>query len=382
MNMSHRRMILGSCFALALAVSASPSLAQENSEAAPLDPREELTGPQSVVFQSGTGNGQVAVGTPDPLTGIARVETFVRPTLSCADIPAAIANLKSMNAGQDVVREEMNLVLGAGGLTVSPYPLRVVIPGKAKFIDKSLFDHALASYQQHHCYAGGQAGPAVIVIVDFSKKSNTPRLYRVDLRNGDGLQRPILVAHGIGSDSDRDGLADNFSNVNMSLMSSLGAVRGAEIYQGRSGRALRLDGLDPTNNLMRYRNIVVHSYRGASMRYFNASYQTSRNDTPGESEGCFVIEPENRDWLIDTLANGGFLYAGISDEREVQIAEANKAKMLPRVPYSDGEVIFASGTGSTTAAPVQPTTVPTPPVQSGEAIFAGGTGDPASPGGN
>lgn len=374
MNMTHCKSLIAGLALAAAGFSAPAAFAQENSEAAPLDPRDELSGPQNVVFQSGTGSGtgNVSVGTSDPIAGMARVQTYSRPLLSCTELDASVARLKGMNSTDDQIREEMNLVLGAGGLTVSPTPLRIVIPGKSKYMDRTLLSHALASYREHHCTSGGKAGPAVIVIVDFSKKSNTPRLFRVDLRNGDGLQNPILVAHGIGSDSDRDGLADSFSNINMSLMSSLGAVRGAEIYQGRSGRALRLDGLDPTNNLMRDRNIVVHSYRGASMRYFNASYQMSRNDTPGESEGCFVIQPENRDWLIDTLANGGFLYAGISDERAEQIAAAEKARLLPPVAPNGGEVIFASGTGSG----------PAPQPQASEIVFASGNGTPSTPGGN
>lgn len=370
MDMTHFKSLIASLALVACGFSATAAFAQENSEAAPVDPREELAGPQDVVFQSGVGNGNVVVGTSDPIAGIARVQTYTRPVLACSDLDASVARLQGMNSTDDQVREEMNLVLGAGGLTVSPTPLRIVIPGKSLYMDRTLLSRALSSYREHHCTAGGKAGPAVIVIVDFSKKSNTPRLFRVDLRNGDGLQSPILVAHGIGSDSNDDGLADNFSNINNSLMSSLGAVRGAEIYQGRSGRALRLDGLDPSNSLMRYRNIVVHSYRGASMRYFNASYQTVRNDTPGTSEGCFVIQPENRDWLIDTLANGGFLYAGISDDRAEQIAAAEKAKMLRPVAPNGGEVIFASGTG------------PAMQTQAGEVVFANGTGSPATPGGN
>jgi len=208
-------------------------------------------------------------------------------------------------------------------------------------LDGKLFTVAVEKYRQYYCAYGRNAGPAVIVVVDFAKHSREPRLYRVDLRDGDGLDRPILVAHGIGSDPDDDGYATVFSNVYNSLSSSLGAAIGSERYIGVNGLSLRLDGLEPSNNQMRYRDIVVHSYQPDRRRYFNASLLAVRG-RPGSSEGCFVVEPDKREWILDTLENGGFIYAGFSGELS-----------MPIVPVPNANVTFAQGTGVTPASALQ-----------------------------
>lgn len=209
-------------------------------------------------------------------------------------------------------------------------------------LDARLFQTALAKYRGYYCSYGRNRGPAVVVIVDFAKHSSVPRLYRVDLRNGDGLDNPIRVAHGIGSDPDDDGYATVFSNVYNSLSSSLGAAIGAERYIGQNGLSLRLDGLEPSNNQMRMRDIVVHSYQPERRRYFNADLISMRGK-PGSSEGCFVVEPDKREGILETLENGGFIYAGYSGELP-----------KPIVPVPNANVIFARGTGTNPAAAPAP----------------------------
>jgi L,D-transpeptidase catalytic domain len=201
-------------------------------------------------------------------------------------------------------------------------------------LDGKLFAAALEKYRGYYCNYGRKGGPAHIVVVDFAKHSSEPRLYRVDLRTGDGLDSPIRVAHGIGSDPDDDGYATIFSNVYNSLSSSLGAAIGAERYIGINGLSLRLDGLEPSNNQMRMRDIVVHSYAPERRRYFNAEY-ISNKGRPGSSEGCFVVEPDKREWILETLENGGFIYSGYSGELP-----------KPIVPIPDANVTFARGTGA------------------------------------
>lgn len=216
-------------------------------------------------------------------------------------------------------------------------------PGAApprRLLDEHVFDKALAGYRAYYCSYGRNIGPAQIVVVDFAKHSSEPRMYRIDLRSGDGIDRPIVVAHGVGSDPNDDGFADFFSNVHNSLTSSLGAARGGEIYSGTNGISLRLDGLEPSNSQMRARDIVVHSYSPERRRYFNASVIMARGGKPGASEGCFVIEPDKRDWILDTLANGGYLYSGYSG-------------VLPQPKLSEPvrTVIFTRGTGPISSAP-------------------------------
>ncbi len=216
-------------------------------------------------------------------------------------------------------------------------------------LDGKLFNTAIDKYRDYYCAYGRNAGPAVIVVVDFAKHSREPRLYRVDLRDGDGLDRPILVAHGIGSDPDQDGYATMFSNVYNSLSSSLGAAIGAERYIGQNGLSLRLDGLEPSNNQMRVRDIVVHSYQPERRRYFNAEYIATKG-RPGSSEGCFVVEPDKRELILDTLENGGFIYSGYSGELP-----------KPIMPIPNANVTFARGTGANlSSAPASETPAGTP----------------------
>ena len=183
-----------------------------------------------IVFKSGVGDGSAAA----PL--------YVKPPRPEIACTALAPSLDDVNARF--------------------YPAEIS-PGAAPIkrrLDRGLFEKAIAGYRNYYCSYGRSIGPAVIVVVDFAKHSSLPRLYRVDLRSGDGLDSPIRVAHGIGSDPDDDGFANIFSNVQDSYTSSLGAARGGERYVGANGLSLRLDGLEPSNNQMRMRDIVVHSY--------------------------------------------------------------------------------------------------------------------------
>lgn len=263
----------------------------------------------AVVFQSGTGDGSVLAS---PI--------YVkppRPEIGCE-----------------------TLSLSSRAISYGYYASTSGAP-KAR-LDGKLFATAIDKYRAYYCSYGRSIGPAVIVVVDFAKHSSEPRLYRIDLRNGDGLDTPIRVAHGIGSDPDNDGYATVFSNVYASLSSSLGAAIGAERYVGQNGLSLRLDGLEPSNNQMRMRDIVVHSYQPERRRYFNAEYVATRG-RPGSSEGCFVVEPDKREWILDTLENGGFIYSGYSGELP-----------KPIVPVPNQNVVFASGTGASPASGQQP----------------------------
>lgn len=260
-----------------------------------------------IVFAPGTGSGEPVLVAPRPVTNA---------PLSCADFVLA--------------RELLNTSYSSASAT------------STNLIDKTLLDTALDSYDRNICQESSNSGfgPSQIVIVDFAKPSSQPRLYAVDLVTGKGLGTPVVVAHGVGSDRDDDGIAERFSNVYNSFASSLGAARGGALYTGINGLSLRLDGLDPSNSQMRVRDIVAHSYAPERRRYFNASVMSVRGGKPGMSEGCFVVAPHVRDWLFGVLRDGGFLFAGLGGDR---------AKEMPspvvRSEAVVGEVVFVPGTG-------------------------------------
>lgn len=309
----------------ALALCATSALAQETAAA----PSAEIT------FQPGTGSAQSGLGpSPSPSQSIASPRAVQVSRLSCASLPAARARILAVYEPLDAEAAPAELAEDA------PLP-SLAQPGNR--LDRALLDTALVSYTRHHCAGDTGSGPSAIVVVDFAKPSSQPRLYSIDLQTGQGIDTPIAVAHGIGSDPNDDGIADRFSNVYNSLSSSLGAARGAELYYGANGLSLRLDGLDPSNSQMRMRDIVAHSYAPQRRRYFNASLLNARQGTPGTSEGCFVVAPEYRDWLFGLLRNGGFLFAGLGGAR-VQEMQA-VINPPPPPPRYEGEVVFVSGTG-------------------------------------
>ena len=291
-------MAIRNIISIGLIWTALPAAAQEDAP----------TASPAIVFQPGTGGtaGQMPYALP-----------AARPMMDCAALETAQVTLSNGYY--------------APGAALPPQRL-----------EAALFTVALAKYRGHFCAFGRNSGPAIIVVVDYAKHSSEPRLYRVDLRTGDGLDAPIRVAHGIGSDPDDDGYASFFSNVEESYTSSLGAALGAERYAGINGLSLRLDGLEPSNSQMRARDIVVHSYAPEHRRYFNAQHVAMRG-RPGSSEGCFVVEPDKREWILQTLENGGFLYAGLGSTRPAPKPAAPK-------------VIFAAGTGAVTPAVQQSAT--------------------------
>lgn len=134
-------------------------------------------------------------------------------------------------------------------------------------------------------------------MIDFTQASVSRRFYLVDLQSG--VVETYLVAHGKGSDPDFDGNATKFSNVDGSLMSSLGAYMVAETYQGKHGLSIRLDGLEATNSNARSRAIVLHA----------ADYVNTKQNPLGRSFGCPAVESRNLERLVTALKNGALLYA-------------------------------------------------------------------------
>lgn len=179
------------------------------------------------------------------------------------------------------------LGLSVGGVMVDP--------GEA--VRRDLLERAVAAWEMRP-----EARRDRLVVVDFSRPSHAPRFHVVDLRTG--AVRSLLTAHGKGSDPDHDGFADTFSNTPNSLASSVGAYLTAARYHGQHGLSLRLKGLDPSNGNAEARAIVLHS-----AEYMSADFR-SRHGRPGRSFGCFVVEPELIEQVVEELEGGVLIYAG------------------------------------------------------------------------
>ena len=138
-------------------------------------------------------------------------------------------------------------------------------------------------------------------IVDFSKPSARPRFHLLDLHSGQ--VQTLLVAHGRGSDPDHSGWLKRFSNAEGSYASSPGAYVTDEIYNGKHGRSLRLNGLDDTNSNAKPRAIVVHA-----AWYVSPSMARDAGKL-GRSEGCFAVAQTDLEPVLTRLGRGRMIYA-------------------------------------------------------------------------
>jgi len=197
---------------------------------------------------------------------------FLSATLATAALPTALARAQVMT--------------GTAPPSVAP----------AKFLP--LLERAKAAMDRHHKQFDLRER---IALADFSVASKDMRFHIVDLVGGQSWS--YLVAHGKGSDPEHTGYLQRFSNDMGSLATSHGAYKTGEMYVGIHGRAMRLNGLEPTNDLADPRAIVIHG----------ADYVTEDHIAKwgklGRSEGCFAVAPHMLEAVLSLLGPGRMLYA-------------------------------------------------------------------------
>ena len=134
-------------------------------------------------------------------------------------------------------------------------------------------------------------------VIDYRAPSNVPRYFLID--TSDMTAEAFLVAHGKGSDPDYDGIADQFSNIEGSKMTSLGAFVTGKTYYGAHGLSLKLKGLSPQNSLAEERLIVIHG----------ADYVHAGRAVLGRSWGCPALARDVAERIIPLIKGGTFIYA-------------------------------------------------------------------------
>ena len=145
----------------------------------------------------------------------------------------------------------------------------------------------------------GKIQKDILTLIDFSLSSNTKRLWVIDLATNTILFQS-LVAHGRNTGEE---YASTFSNSNSSFKSSLGFYSTGEIYQGKHGASLRLDGLENgVNDNARERGVVMH---GAD--YVSESF-IRNNKRLGRSQGCPAIPFELTNKIIQTIKDKSCLF--------------------------------------------------------------------------
>lgn len=151
-----------------------------------------------------------------------------------------------------------------------------------------------------------------LTVIDFTLPSTEKRMWIIDMADGAVLHFGY-VSHGRNSGNV---IAQKFSNINSSYMSSLGFYLTAETYHGKHGYSLRLDGLEKGfNDKARERAIVIHGADYAKEEFIN---QTGRL---GRSLGCPAVPQEIAQDLIDLIKENSLLFIFGKDDNYLSNSE-------------------------------------------------------------
>jgi hypothetical protein len=159
------------------------------------------------------------------------------------------------------------------------------------------FSDALAGYYQ--LKESGLIQKEILTIADFSLSSNVKRLWVIDIATNTVLFQS-LVAHGRNTGEE---FANSFSNQAESYKSSLGFYATGEIYNGKHGKSLKLDGLEKgINDNARERAVVIHGADYVSQNFING------NKRLGRSQGCPAIPVEMNEKIINVIKDKSCLF--------------------------------------------------------------------------
>lgn len=161
-------------------------------------------------------------------------------------------------------------------------------------ISRDVFLYAVSGYEKI-----GEFPNNILTIIDFSQPSSNERMFIIDMEKKKLLCSSV-VSHGRNSGTV---YATDFSNRHGSYKSSLGFYLTGNVYNGKNGYSLALDGLEKgINDKARERAIVVH---GAG--YCNP--ESVRNGGMlGRSLGCPAIPLKMTRQIIDTIKNGSLMF--------------------------------------------------------------------------
>lgn len=172
------------------------------------------------------------------------------------------------------------------------------------------FAEALKGY--YRLKEQGMVKKEILTLIDFSLSSNTKRLWVIDLETNTILFHS-LVAHGRNTGEE---FATKFSNKASSFQSSLGFYATGEIYKGKHGLSLKLDGLEKGVNCnARSRAVVIH---GAD--YVSDSF-IKGNKRLGRSQGCPALPNELTMPIINTIKNQSILFIYHPSRKSVEEIE-------------------------------------------------------------
>lgn len=150
-----------------------------------------------------------------------------------------------------------------------------------------------------------------ITIIDFSKPSSEKRLFVINTATGDVVFK-TLVAHGRNSGKE---MANNFSNAASSFASSLGFYITSDVYNGKHGVSLRLNGCEKGFNDNAYKRAVV--MHGAD--YVSDNF-IEQNGFLGRSLGCPAVPSNLSKKIIDVIKDGSCLFIYAPSKRYLSLS--------------------------------------------------------------
>jgi hypothetical protein len=176
---------------------------------------------------------------------------------------------------------------------------------KQSGLNPIVFEKAVTGFYNLKNSGKLSSSKSILSIADMDQPSSSKRLWVIDLDKKEVILN-TWVAHGRNTG---DNQATRFSNVNSSNQSSLGFYVTAEVYNGKHGRSLKLDGMDAGyNSNARARAIVVHGAPYVSQGTINALGRL------GRSEGCPAVAPEFADKLISAIEGKTVLFINGTDQ--------------------------------------------------------------------
>lgn len=169
--------------------------------------------------------------------------------------------------------------------------------GKFALPTKQSFYKALEGF--YKLKSQGIVAKDILTVIDFTMSSNTKRLWVIDLATNKVLYNS-LCAHGRNTGNE---FATKFSNKSESYMSSLGFYATGEIYNGKHGQSLKLDGLQAgVNDKARARGVVMHAADYVSESFIAAHSRL------GRSQGCPALPNEVTKEIINTIKGKSLLF--------------------------------------------------------------------------
>ncbi|MBU2898294.1 murein L,D-transpeptidase catalytic domain family protein [Vibrio hepatarius] len=141
--------------------------------------------------------------------------------------------------------------------------------------------------------------PKRLVVVDYTKPSEEERFFVINIVDR-VVENKTLVSHAVNSGYRKP---YSFSNQPNSKQSSVGLFYTNELYHGKNGLSLRVDGADEgVNDNVRKRFIVIHGSDYAEREFFE------QHGMLGRSEGCFAIPMSTHKQILPKIAKQTPMY--------------------------------------------------------------------------